>query len=109
MLNLTRQERQVILFLLSIALTGAAINYSLKINPRIKRIVKAESDDIKFDLNQVAPQELYASRIIPQKLARKIIDYRNVRGKFRNLEELKDIKGIGTHRYNKLKEIFFIP
>ena len=49
-----------------------------------------------------------ASRLIPQKLAEKIVAYRNEHGQFRDLEELREVKGIGNFRLEKLKEILFV-
>ena len=108
MFNLTRQERQVILFLTSVALVGLGLNYCSKINSRVELMVKAGADIAKLDLNEVTPQGLYSSQLIPQKLAEKIISYRNEHGQFRSVDELKQVKGIGKYRLEKLKEIFFV-
>jgi DNA uptake protein ComE-like DNA-binding protein len=35
--------------------------------------------------------------------------YRASHGTFNSLEELKEIKGIGANRVEKLEEIFFVP
>ena len=52
--------------------------------------------------------ELAATRCVSLELARRILEYRNLRKVFSSLEELKEIKGIGEQRYGKLKELFFI-
>ena len=108
MLNLTREECRVILFLLSAALTGLGVNFALKVNSRIERFVKVDNNLAKIDLNQAKMEELLGLKGISPKLAEKIIAYRNQHGPFTNLEELKEIKGIGEYRYEKLRDLFFV-
>ncbi|MFZ2603055.1 MAG: helix-hairpin-helix domain-containing protein [Candidatus Omnitrophota bacterium] len=108
MFNLTRQERQVVLFLITIALIGLGINFCLKSNSKAKRIFVIDINLSKIDLNQVRLQDLLGTRYISKTLAEKIIAYRNTRGRIEDLEELKQIKGINSKRYEKLKDLFFI-
>jgi len=108
MLNLTREECRVILFLMSMALVGLGVNFALKVNSRIERVVKVDTNIAKIDLNQAKTEDLLSLRGISPKLAEKIIAYRNQNGPFRNLEELKEIKGIGDYRYEKLRDLFFV-
>ncbi|MFH1127989.1 MAG: helix-hairpin-helix domain-containing protein, partial [Candidatus Omnitrophota bacterium] len=58
--------------------------------------------------NQVRLQDLLGTRYISKTLAEKIIAYRNTRGRIEDLEELKQIKGINSKSYEKLKGLFFI-
>ena len=108
MFSLTNEERKVFLFLAIIALAGMAINFALKINSSSASILKADERIAKIDINQVSLEDLLASRLIPQKLAEKIVAYRNEHGQFRDLEELREVKGIGNFRLEKLKEILFV-
>ncbi|MFH1128845.1 MAG: helix-hairpin-helix domain-containing protein, partial [Candidatus Omnitrophota bacterium] len=96
MFNLTRQERQVVLFLITIALIGLGINFCLKSNSKAKRIFVIDINLSKIDLNQVRLQDLLGTRYISKTLAEKIIAYRNTRGRIEDLEELKQIKGINS-------------
>jgi len=45
---------------------------------------------------------------VGEKLAGRIIDYRNAHNGFDELDRLKDIKGITGAKYEKLKESFYI-
>lgn len=108
MFNLTRQERQVVLFLITTALIGLGINFCLKSNSKAKRIFVIDINLSKIDLNQVRLHDLLATRYISKTLAERIIEYRNTRGRIEDLEELKQIKGINSKRYEKLKDLFFI-
>jgi len=109
MLNLTKQERQVILFLIITALIGAGINFAIKVNANIERVVKVGSHIAQIDINRASYEDLLDAGGIGHSLAKKIIAYRASHGIFNSLEELKEIKGIGDHRVEKLKEIFFVP
>ncbi len=107
MLNLTPQERRVILFLTSMALLGLGINFALKVNSRITKFIRVDNRIIKIDINKANLQDLLSTQRISPKLAKNIITYRNAKGAFRDIEELKEIKGIGDYRYEKLKDLFF--
>lgn len=108
MFGFTHQERQVILFLSAMALLGLGINFGLKINPRLEKVIKVDKEITKLDINEVGPEDLLHLEGLRANLAKKIIAYRNSHGRFKDLEELKEIKGIGDYRYERLKELFYI-
>jgi competence protein ComEA len=51
---------------------------------------------------------MLATHGITPKLANSILVYRNTKGAFRDIEEIKQLKGIGDYRYEKLKDLFFV-
>ncbi len=108
MLNLTPQERRVILFLTSMVLLGLGISFAIKVNSRIVKVIQVDSHITKINLNQVNLTDLLSTQGISSKLAKNIITYRNTKGSFRDIEELKEIKGIGDYRYEKLKDLFSV-
>ena len=55
------------------------------------------------NLNTATRDELIALPGIGPAKAQAILDYRAQHGGFRSVEELKDVKGIGAKRYEKLK------
>jgi len=55
------------------------------------------------NLNTASKDELVALPGIGPAKAQAILDYRAQHGGFRSAEELKDVKGIGAKRYEKLK------
>ncbi len=103
MFSLTRQERQVILFLICVALAGMGVNFLAKRYTPIKSIICFEKDIGKIDLNKADFQVLVDLPGIGEKLAQRIIAYRKQKGGFKNIEELKNIKGMNSYRYEKLK------
>ena len=108
MFNLTRQERQVILFLIAVALIGLGINCLSKYYSQI-RVIGYVSEDIgRINLNQADQTALIDVPGIGEKLAQRIIDYRSQKGEFRDVAELKYIKGIGDSKYKAIKAYFTV-
>ncbi|MCU4417506.1 ComEA family DNA-binding protein [Acinetobacter bereziniae] len=57
----------------------------------------------KINLNSANVMQLQQLSGVGAKKAQAIIDYRNQYGKFKNVEELKNVKGIGPSLYEKNK------
>ena len=55
------------------------------------------------NINTATKEELDALPGIGPVKAQAILDYRKTHGSFKSVEELKDVKGIGAKRYEKLK------
>ncbi len=108
MFGLTLEERKVVLFLISMALIGLGISFCVKINSRVEEFVKAGEGLAKMDINKVTLEDLSATKGVGKKLAKTIIEYRNANGPFREIEELKKVKGIGDYRLEKLRDYFFV-
>jgi competence protein ComEA len=56
-----------------------------------------------LDLNTATKDELVALSGIGPAKAQAILDYRTQHGGFKSVDELKDVKGIGARRFEKLK------
>jgi len=108
MFGLTRQERQVILFLITVAVAGLGIDFLVKRYSPTKSIMGFSQNIGKINLNTADIDLLVSIPGIGEKLARSIIEYRNLHSGFNDLEELKGIKGITKYRYEKLKYNLFI-
>lgn len=108
MLNFTSEEKKVILFVSGLAFCGLILSNLIKTNSQIEKIINPQVQLARINLNQASSDELIGLRCISLKLAERILEYRNLHREFTSLEELKEIKGIGEKRYEKLKEIFFV-
>ena len=56
-----------------------------------------------LDLNTATKEQLVALSGIGPAKAQAILDYRTQHGGFKSVDELKDVKGIGAKRFEKLK------
>jgi competence protein ComEA len=61
-----------------------------------------------ININTAGMEQLIRLPGIGEKTAEKIMALRNSRGKFANLEELLDVKGIGEVKFNKIKKFLYI-
>ena len=102
--SLTKQERQVVLFLISVALIGLGISFLTKKCSKIRVIGYISQQEDKININQASKESLVGIPGIGEKLAQRIIDYRRHKGKFYNSAELKNIKGIGQTKYQAIKD-----
>jgi competence protein ComEA len=60
------------------------------------------------NLNTATKDELVALSGIGPARAQAILDYRSQHGGFKSVDELKDVKGIGARRFEKLKAEFTV-
>jgi len=61
-----------------------------------------------ININTAGVTELVKLPGIGEKTAEKIIQLRNQKGKFRKLEELMEVRGIGEVKFNKIKMYLYI-
>jgi comEA protein len=61
-----------------------------------------------ININTAGINELVQLPGIGEKTAEKIIQLRNERGKFRRVDELMDVKGIGEVKFNKIKDYLYV-
>ena len=69
-------------------------------------IVEADSKSSggKININNASQTELETLTGVGPSTAVKIIEYRNKNGKFKKIEDLKNVSGIGEQKYNGLKD-----
>ncbi|MBI4682265.1 MAG: helix-hairpin-helix domain-containing protein [Nitrospirae bacterium] len=63
-----------------------------------------DQDTVKIDINKATVNELAKLPGIGKKKAEAIVAYRNEKGKFNSVDDLKKIDGIGAKTFEKIKE-----
>ena len=63
-----------------------------------------EENTNKININTATKEDLMKIDGIGEKMAERIIKYRKKNGPFSNIEELKDISGIGENKFEMIKE-----
>ena len=111
MLQLTPNERKILLCLAVILLTGSGLHYIFKRHPSLEQSISLiDSDRLydKLDLNKASMDELIALPYIGPYTARNIVEYREAHGPFASVSELKAIKGIRDENYKKFEMLLKI-
>lgn len=67
-------------------------------------VIPKKSEEVKISINTATIEELTTLPGIGKSTAEKIINYRENYGSFVSLEDIKLVKGIGTSKYENIKE-----
>ena len=109
MLNLTRQEKIVLLIFFSVLLVGVSIVYLSKKIPAIKYLDNLKIDSLRqVNINKVTKESLEKLPGVGLNLAQRIVDFRDSIGGFKNIDQLKLIKGIKEKKFQRIKKYFVI-
>jgi comEA protein len=121
MFSLTSYERKVLIFIGALILCGAALKFfnvgfisqkttvkttPNETTPKIPNNISNPNvltKQIIVNVNTASQQELEKIPGIGPELARRLIAYRQTKGQFRDLEDLKDVKGIGEKKAQLIK------
>ena len=67
-------------------------------------IIITPSSDLKININTASLEELMTLRGIGQSRANGIIEYRTQHGRFRTLDDIKNVHGIGNQIFEQIKD-----
>lgn len=65
---------------------------------------KSINKNKKININNANLEDLKLLPGVGEGTASKIIEYRNKNGKFKNIDEIKEVNGIGKNKYEKIKD-----
>lgn len=109
---LRRRDQLVAGSILVVALALLGLNwwYQAAFHRGLIEIDRAEPREIRFavDINQADWPELALLPNIGEQLARRIVEHRTQHGPYRDLDQLKDVRGIGPKTFESLKP-YLVP
>jgi len=101
MFHLTPQEKRIILFITFLIFLGALLKIT-NFYPLEK--ISLEKEIAKININQAEAKEIEKLPYIGRKIAQRIIEYREKKGRIENFEDLLNIKGIGRKKLSLIKK-----
>ena len=108
----SKKESLAAFFLITTIIIGTGIKYSIDQHWWLPETEVVDSDPesikLKIDLNRAEWYELIILPGIGEKRARAIVEYRKEAGKFKTIEQLPEVSGIGTETVKKIKDLVFI-
>ena len=126
--SFTSQEIKALIFLLIVLFIGGGITLYKKSHPGFApelisgkaekasmnlmqtETFKSKKPEIKdpIRINSASIRELQSLPGIGPVLAKRIIELRNNKGRFNNLDELLEVKGIGSRKLEAIKDLLII-
>ena len=85
---------------------GILMGLFLSFLPSLQADSKSKQE--KINLNTATLAELQKLPKIGAKVAQRIIDYRKAHGKFKEIEEIMKVKGIGEKTFKQIKDLITI-
>jgi len=108
MFFLTHQERKVLLGVVVLILIGSLIrHFKTETVQNAVVIIPAEKNAFVskiININTASIRELQGINGIGEVTARRILEYREKFGEFKNLDDLKKVKGIGEKKAKVIEE-----
>ncbi|MEE8360307.1 MAG: helix-hairpin-helix domain-containing protein [Candidatus Omnitrophota bacterium] len=109
MLDLTREEKIVLVFILASFLVGSTVSHYGKRSknfPAMRPVLRGQGERAlkEININTADTNALIKIKGVGVKTAERIIGYRQVNGPFFSKEDIMNIKGIGPNKFKALKE-----
>ena len=110
MMSLTAQERKVLFFLCLLLALGLFLTHFHKRSPGSACLIDIYSsqETIRVDVNEATFPDLEAVPGIGERTAEAILKLRSLKGRFSNLEELTQIKGLTPKKLDALRKYLYV-
>ena len=96
--NLTNFEKSILVFLVISLVLGLSLKLAHVHRPT------DVSERTKVNINKAGLSELTEIPGIGFSTAKNIVEYRKEHGKFRSIEEIRHVKGIGESKFKRIKD-----
>jgi competence protein ComEA len=83
-------------------------NHSTEAQAPQTKTTGVETKSEKININTASIEDLDTLPGIGEVTAQKIIDYRTQKGRFKTVDEIKEVNGIGEAKFEKIKELISI-
>lgn len=105
----TKQEIKVIFFVFFCFFAGIIISRYFKVHPYRRKFLLSEEEKKffygqKININSADFSQLLSIPGIGPSLAEAILEYRKLKGPFREINQLLEIRGIGSQRLQELSK-----
>jgi comEA protein len=102
-MHFTKEEKSILITILAAALLGIIINVFTAYKTGLK-VNKPDGGPVLISINSAAAEELEELPGIGAVTAQRIVKYREVNGKFKDIGGLKEVKGITQKKFDKLRQ-----
>ena len=69
---------------------------------------KDDTDELKININTADKKELQKLPGIGESISERIVQYRKENGKFRVIEDIKNVSGVGDSKFNNIKQYIYV-
>jgi competence ComEA-like helix-hairpin-helix protein len=107
MFSFTGQEQKALFLLFSIILLGTCLNFFSKKLSGMESVSLFYRVLDNIDIN-AADKKLLKDAGISERLARRIIEYRDEHGSFTEMSDLRNVKGVNEEKFTRLNDLFAV-
>ena len=103
MAKFTKEEKIILITIVSAAIIGILINALVSYNKKIEKKPRVSSEPIILNINTASAEQLDKLPGIGSAYAERIIKYREENNGFKSIDEVTNVKGIGKVTFSKMK------
>jgi len=105
---LTRQERQVVVFVMIVVIGGSAVNFAYKHCAAMRPVLRFNPSYGKININTADSRMLREIPGVGDTLSKRIIEYRYCNGPFVSADDLSRVKGFSGGRLDRARDFIAV-